>query len=242
MWTLAGEEATVTADLKVDGQFIVPDQGSIKVTLRDRAGVAIEDWNRKVLPDTENTVVEFVIPAALTFLETSEQLGAIYARVEWKFEGRPYNRSLVVRLAHFTPIQATEDGVRNHLGAGEHEVPNDAIDLYAAYYKLLPLYTDTLPVALRSTVAAACLAANNAIEVQAALVQLPALAAKLAQSETQESTSKTRMKLDTFKLEKDLLDLLDKELNDMETALSGIESYTPVTRFLVAVPTDVITG
>lgn len=242
MWTLAGEEATLTVDLKVDGQFVIADQGSLLVTIRNSEGVAFEDWNKTPLPDSDKSQVSLTIPASLTFLESSEQMGAVYTLLEWKVEGTPYRSQGVVRLARFAPIQATSDGVRNRLGAGEQEIPDSAVDLYEAYFQLLVLYPDTLPSALRSGIAAACLSANNAIELQAALVQLPSLGAKLSQSEAQENTSKTRMKLDLDKLEVSLKALLDKELKSMETTMLGLETLTTVTQILVVIPTDVITG
>jgi hypothetical protein len=242
MWTLAGEDAEVVIDLEVDGQFVAPDAGSITVTLRDKEGVAIPDWNKSSLPNTDKSQVSFTIPGALTFLETAEQLGAIYVKLEWKSEGTPYSVSRIIRLAHFAPIQASEDGVRNRLGAGRDEIPNSSIDLYAAYYRLLPMYPDVLPTALRSGVASACLAANNSIEIQAALVHLPALAAKLAQVDTQENTSKTRMKMDLDKLEESLRNSLDQELAEMEATLIGQSTSTVVTNLLLVTPTDVITG
>lgn len=242
MWTLAGEEATVTLDLKVDGQFVLADQGSIAVTIRNNEGVAFEDWNKAPLPDTDKSQVSFMIPASLTFLETSEQMGAIYTLLEWKVDGAPYRIPGVVRLARFTPMQATTEGVRNRLGAGEQEIPDSAIDLYQAYFQLLVLYPDTLPAAMRSSVAAACLSANNAVELQAALVQLPSLAAKLYQSEAQENTSKTRMKLDVDKLQVSLTAMLDNELKTMESTMAGTGTTTTVIQLLVVSPTDVITG
>lgn len=241
MWTLAGEEAALSFDFKVDGQFVLPDQGSVFVTVRDNDGNAISDWNKVEYPDASGTSLHVTLPAAVNYVPSNMAFETRYIRVEFKVEGVARTTSKSYRVTPFIPLQTSEEGVRSRLGANSQEVPDESIDLHAAYHMLLASGENNLPYALKAN-SVATLAANNAIEIKAAIEHLPALGAKLAQMETQDNASRVRMKLDIPQLRIELIEALKSELAMMSEIITGFVGSSGHTRLMLAVPADAITG
>ncbi len=242
MWTTAGEDLTIAFGFMHDGQYIIPDADSVKVTLRDNDGLTIQDWSRAVQPDPNSTSFALVIPAAINNIPGGNALETRYVRVEYAFEGKPHAKNISYRLTPFIPIQATPAGVRNRLGATETEMPDDSIDVHEAYYKLLPSYPEVLPTAMTST-DASCIAANNAIEIKAALELMPGISGKMLQSETQDNGMYARMKVNFERLQALLEQQLINELQMMVEVSSGIITAPGGgTLMLLTNPANVITG
>lgn len=239
-WTIDGEDTTVTFDFTLDGQFVLPDEGSVKVTVRSSDGAPFPGWNQEVQDGVFNTTLNLKIPATLNAIPEGLSFETRYVRVQYTVDGLPRSETKHYRITPFIPLQTSEDKVRARLGASEKEVPDSDIDLHAAYYKLIDSGQVNLSVAMKSNTGAA-IAANNAVEIKAALEHLPALASKLAQSESQDNATRVRMKLDIPALRKDLLSTLAEELNSMSTLMGGLAEVTPTLMMLVT-PTDVITG
>lgn len=241
MWRIAGEDAALAFDFTSDGQFVVPDPGSVKVTVRDNMGVVMQDWDKAVQPDPVGTNMLLVLPAAINFLSASDDMENRFVTVTFTVGGKPHMKMVNYRLHHFLPISVTPEQVRSLLGAAESEIPSYEIDIYGAYYALLAIYSDTLPQALKSSTKAS-LSANNAIALQAALEQVPALAAKLAQSESQDNATNERMRLDIPALKRMLEAKLADEMTLVVASINGpaIASASPY--LALTTPADVITG
>lgn len=242
MWTIAGDEVTLNLDLTFDGQFVQPDPGTVKVTLRDTDGLSFEGWLDKVLPDPMGTSVSLVIPGEVNTLQDSSEIEVRYVRLTFKVEGRPRAVNITYRISPFVPLQASPEGVQALLGATEKEVPASSIDVLAAYYKLMETYADTLGRGIKSTKASANIAANKAVELQAALEQMPALSAKLMQSESQDNAMYTRMKVDLPALHRALEIQLAETLKAIGDSLDGASQEAILSLMLLTTPTDVITG
>ena len=127
------------------------------------------------------------------------------------------------------------------LGAAELEIPSHEIDIYGAYYSLLATYSDTILQALKSSTKVS-LSANNAVALQAALDQVPSLAAKLAQSESQDNATKERMKLDIPALKQMLEAKLADEMVLVVASVEGSAVGSASPYLILTTPTDVITG
>jgi hypothetical protein len=242
MWATAGEEVTLNLNFKLDGQFVIPDAGSLKVTIRDNSGAVLPDWNKASVESEGKTQQLLTLPSALTFVPSSSDMEARYLSIEWTVLGTHCTMSEVVKLVPFIPIQANPNMVRNLLGATDEEIPDSDIDIYEAYFKLLSKYPEYLPLGLRSARASACYPANRAVALTAALIQVPALGAKLSQSETHETYSLVRMKVNMEELKKELTTLLASAVSDMLEALTGSTSEVNPTLLSLSTPTDVITG
>lgn len=241
MWTLAGEASTVSFNFTLEGQFVLPDEGSVFVTIRDNDGLAIQDWDRASQLDAKGTTHNVVVPAALNYVPVTMAFEVRYVRIEYSVGGVPRATTKSYRVTPFIPLQTSEEAVRARLGANEQEIPDSTIDLNMAYHMLLASGENNLPYALKANTAAT-LAANNAIEIKAALEQIPALAAKLAQMETQDNSSRVRMKLDIPQLRKELMQALYAELATMSNVLTGNTTAVGHTMLVVVVPTDTMTG
>jgi hypothetical protein len=242
MWTIAGDDVTLNLDLTFDGQFVQPDPGSVKVTLRNTDGIAMSDWNDKLLPDPMGTSVNITIPGEYNTLAMTSEIEVRYVRLSYKVEGLSRGQSVGYRISPFIPIQASPEEVQSILGATEKEVPSQTIDILAAYYKLMEVHSDVLGRAIKSTKASANIAANKAVAIQAALEQTPALAAKLMQSESQDNATYIRMKVDLPALKRALEVQLLEELTLAGNALDGASQESLMTLMMLTTPADVITG
>ncbi len=242
MWTTAGEDLTLSFEFTHDGQFVIPDPDSVKVTLRNNEGLTIQDWSRAQQADPNSTSFSLVIPAAINEISSENTLESRYVRVEYMYQGKVHAKNLSYRLTPFLPIQATPAGVRNRLGATETEMPDDTIDVHEAYYKILPSFPEVLALALTAT-DASCIAANNAIEIKAALCLMPGLSGKILQSETQDNGAYARMKMNFERLQVLLEEQLIDELALMVEISSGIiTALGGGTLMLLTNPSNVITG
>jgi hypothetical protein len=242
MWTTAGEDLTLNFPFMHDGQFVIPDPGSVRVTIRDNDGVTIQDWSRVVQPDPVSTTFSLVVPAAVNDLSSGNALESRYVRLEYAYEGKAYGKNVSYRLTPFLPIQATPAGVRNRLGATETEMPDETIDIHEAYYKLLPGYPEILPAALKAK-DGSCISANNAIEIKAALELMPGISSKILQSETQDNGTYARMKVNFERLQALLENQLIEELRMMVEVSSGlITAVGGGTLMVLTNPPNVITG
>lgn len=241
MWRIAGEDAAVSFDFTLGGQFVKPDLGSVKVTVRDNLGMTVQDWDKAVQPDPLGTHMLLVLPAAINFLPAEAEMENRFVEVRFTVGGKPVSTLTSYRLSHFLPIMVSEDQVRGLLGATESEIPSHMIDLYGAYYTLLAAYPDVLLPALKSSTKAN-LSANNAIALQAALEQVPALAAKLAQSESQDNATNERMKLDIPLLKQMLEAKLADEMKQVQTAIVGPSVASASPYLMLTTPADPITG
>lgn len=149
---------------------IVPEQGDVSALL--------------IVEGDKNTVATPLFETRILTWNYTTATGVVSDRTVYRV-----NRSL--------PFAVSNAGVRNKLGVAEHELPDDNIDLVAAYAEMLVL------MPLIDTVAAggnrAALLAATAIEAQAALSTISSLQLRAARSETSGSDQFSRFeKIDWY--------------------------------------------
>lgn len=231
----AGEDQLFFVDILVDGEFAVPDAGSIKLTLRDNPGSIFTGFNAVAQVDTNLSTVLVTVPSAQNSIG-SALFETRYVKLDYKVGGRPFSESFMYRLTPFLPIQSTERDVRGLVGADEKELPDEDIDLVKSYFILLDEYGAAFGTALTDSTVGG-LYANQAIAIHAALEVLPSLQLKIRQVEKFNNAESQRGKIDFEQLKEDLQELLTRNLEQVFSA-----NVTSQVVLMVSSPTDVITG
>lgn len=241
-WRTAGAGTVVAIRFVVDGEFIIPDASSLMLTIRDNAGAIISGYNGVGLSNA--TTPNYTIPvlAAVNDIDPAVTFETRYVSVAFTYQGLPYTIKHTYRLTPFLPIQKVAEDVRQLIGATYTELPDEAIDLVEAYFKLVTdVGTNFTTALVRSDRAVIC--ANNMIALQAALTTLPGLQSRLMLTETSHNEIYKRHTIDFAVLEENLEQALAAELLAMTgIVMSTVPSSTVPTIFATSNPVDVITG
>ena len=237
-WVLSGSDLTYKAEFLVEGVPIVPDAGSVYLTIRDNAGSAIAPYIDQAKTVT-STQLELTIPGLVNSPATPGVLEARYVILKYLYEGRPYNQQRSYRLTPFLTFSVTEGDVRKHLGMLPEELEDQEVDLYQAYYELQTWVPSLSTLLQAGTVTS--LRANDAIAIMAAILLATSLVARYAQRTVSADSELTRAtKFDP----KELVAELEAKLDDLINQLTASDPtlVTNPTRFLVGTRTDPITG
>ncbi len=238
-WETADESSVVTCQTTALGEFVIPDAGSLTVTLRDHTGAVLAGYDALSLPDVALPLVQLVVPSGINAIDPAGLAETRYVKFSFTVSGLPYSQSANYRLTPFLPIQKNAQNVRDLLGAAETELPDSAIDLIEAYFKL----ADEVGVAFTAAMIAttrANICANNMVALQAAITTIPAMQTRLLKSEKSHDEGFERSKIDFAKLEVDLVAQLAGETASMIDGTVIAVSSPAI--FAVTTPTDIITG
>jgi hypothetical protein len=238
-WRLSGQLQAFLLSLMVDGQFVEPDAGSVSVTLRGNDGSILDGIISSAVSGTQVTVITTADQNALADDKLFETR---YIHLNYTVNEVPSTARQVYRIHRFIPHTVETDNVRALVGAEFEELPDSAIDVTASYFTLLNSFGEKLPQALARS-DAACLAANSAIALQSAIELCPSMPSRLLKSEKADTSAYERSTIDFAKLEADLRGKLADALEQITTAIDGVEStVTLPTFFAVTNQTDRITN
>lgn len=236
MWHITDTALTVRLEFLVGGVPVVPDPGSVQVTLRGNSGEVLDGPTGFTVP---GTYLDYSVDALDNTPAIPGTLETRFVHGFFTYQGFPHTIRVNYRLVAFIPMTCTPETVRSLLGMTQDELEDGDVDLIQAYFTLLtPI--PSLPDLLASG-GVTSLSANDAIAVQAALLKATSLASRFASSQEEADSKFTRLgKLDPYRM----VEQLQATLADLIGTLSGVSAYdaNPV-RFLVAARTiDPITG
>lgn len=238
-WRLSGQVQAFVLMFLVDGQYVVPDAGSVVASLRGNDGALLGGVIATAASGTQATVVT---SADQNALPDGKLFETRYLRLDYTVNDVPAVAQQAYRVHQFIPHTVDCDTVRALVGAEFQEIPDSAIDVTAAYFSLLNSYGNKLTAALTRS-DAATLAANNAIALQAAIELCPSMQTRLLKMEKADTSQFQRADVDFLKLESDLKGKLTDALEQITTAIDGVAATVTVpTFFAVTNQTDAITG
>ncbi len=235
-WCVSGQGTTVLVEFKKDGEFVIPDPGSIKLTIRSNSGVVISGYDRQAQADVASSALLLAIPDAVNI--TNEEREARYIIVDFTSGNYPCSFRTSYRLSVFLPIQVGAQDVRTLLGLREEELKDFEVGIYDAYFTLLR-ETPTLAANLLTGDDAA-MYANKAISLKAALLVMPSVPLRAAKQDSLNNATLLRASVDYLKLQADLEGQLADALANMESV--GALSYSATPLLLLTTPTDPITN
>lgn len=229
LWFLADQDATLTVDYVVDGEFVIPATATF--TLRNAAGAVIHSGSLPAAATSE----QLTIPAAYNGL--TGQTEGRFLEIQFLSAGRHYARRLPYRLTNFVPLTVTPEEVRSLLGLDASELRDEEIDLIGAYYKRLWTDGDTFATGItagdqRGQAANDAVALTAALEVAGSLPMRTRILVRAEDSQVQRSAN-----IDFDALRRDLTSRLEDTLR-----ISNQLVEEDQTVFILTQPTDVITG
>lgn len=234
-WQLSNKACTVFVEFKKDGEFVLPDAGSVKLTVRSNSGALLV--NATAVPDPSSTVTTVVISQANNTI-TAGTTESRYVLVEFTSGTQPLTFETKYKLTDFLPITAEPQNVRGHLGVRYGELPDSDIDLYEAYYNLLRS-NSTLATALVTTDTRA-MNANRAIAIACALDLIPSMSTRAAKQDSLNNATLLRQTIDWDAIQLKLQGELAEALAGLSLAV--VTTFSVPTMFAVVTPTDVITN
>lgn len=232
-WRVKDEDQSFVVNFMVDGEFVIPDAGSVKLSLRDHTGLLL--LNRVAMPDPSSTTQVVQITANYNTVNSGEYQ-ARFGTLDFTYEGKPLQAKFQYNLCSFIPLQVTENDVRALFGAEYNELPDESIDLYRAYFDLVGEYGSSFSDALSSTES---LHANQAVSCKAALNVMSSAQGRMLVRERNDTSEFQRGKLDFDRLRKDVEALMNSALSNISALSYDLSTYA---LFVVTTPTDAITG
>jgi hypothetical protein len=240
-WNLPGKDCSIYVEFKKDGEFVIPDPGSLKLTLRDDAGVVITGYDSLALANCLVSSLMITVLAALNTVGTGLPFETRYARIDYTASTEPLHVDVVYRVAPFLPMASEPAEVRALFGARDLELPDSDIDLYSAYFLLLQDYPDAMTGALSS--AATSWSANRAIVLTAGLQVIASMPGRLLKEDALNTAKQIRGNIDWEALEARLGAELGVVLAKLQAAASVAGGTFPTLIFMRAAPAlDVITN
>jgi len=234
-WQLSNKACTLYLEFRKDGEFVIPDAGSIKFTLRGNSGALLV--NAAAVPDPNSSVTTVVVAQA----NNTTTVGTIesrYVLVEFMVAGQPLTITFAYRLSDFLPITAQPQDVRNALGVRFGELQDRDVDLYEAYYNLVRSYPLLATALVTSDTRA--MNANRAIVLYCALDLIPSMPTRTAKQDSLNNATLLRQTIDWESIQAKLQGELSEALAGLNLAVSTTVSVP--TYFTVITPTDVITN
>lgn len=235
-WCLPGRSNSVLVEFQRDGQYVMPDPGSIRLTIFDNSGVAVTGYDGVPQPDVTATTVLLNIPASVNFI--NEERENRFLRVEFTNDGYPCVFKTTYRLTNFLPIEASAADVRSALGLRDSELDDEEVDLYSAYFEL-SRKIPTLGARLISGDDSA-MYANRALVLMEALRIFPSLPLRAVKEDSLNNASLIRATIDWENLRASLEAQLQEALSSIDTMLPVTYLMTPL--LVLTTPIDPVTN
>lgn len=227
----AGDAIMITVPLTRDGEPFVGDAG-MTWSLRDQDGLLMPAYTDQPIISTDSSV-KITIPALANTISAPSVFEQRSLIIKGEVGGVPFQIIRVYRITPWLNIGVIEDDIRGFIGIDAGELPDQDIDIVAAYLKLASIYAG-LPAALVSGTQDQQ-RANAAIKGQTVLDLLPSLPARVSKKADDGSAKVERftidfnqLALDAGRLVQDVIVVTDDLSGPVLAVLSG-PAVDPVT-------------
>lgn len=236
MWVETTKASSVTFELKVGNDFVVPDPSTTAVfTVRNRAGATL---HTETLVNPVGSTLTFITPSGVNTLTGSNTNEIRLTSLTYVYEGVTFKLDNTYKVTQFLPLTVTPQTVRTLLGLSYEELEDEEVDLITAYYTLANGYGTTFTTAF-TTEGYLGDQANKAVCLQSAINLALSLPQRIAQKTDEEKASFQRAsKLDPYKL----VNSLKVELAETIETLKTESVIGSAAVFSVSQPTDPFTG
>lgn len=243
-WHLMGTAYPLYVEFLQEGEFVIPDPGSIFLTIRDNAGEIVAGYNGLALADTLVSTLTYSIPQEVNtpkLIGTPGNFETRYVRVDFSSAGRPLSSEQIYRIAGFVPLTATPAEVRALFGARDKELPDSDIDLMGAYFMQAVGYPTVIsPATLSDSLTA--WDANRFIVLTAGVQVAPSMPSRVLKEETMDTATQIRATIDWQALQQQILDELGVVLDRLKATVAGGATVVPTGLFVLSNRTDPVTN
>lgn len=229
MYAFANRDVSVGVKFTINGDYTIPDAGSVTYTVYDKTGTAYADLTNQDGPS--GTTGSILVPAAKNVV--TDDIEYRWVIVNWQSDGTAYQDTYAYKLIPFIPLDVPANRVRSLLGVNQTEVLDTEVDPIEVYF----LSDSTVKTALSEGGMNAWIA-NEILAHETALSLIPSLQLRVAQSVKTQNAEFSRLgTIDFQALEGHLIN----QIASLNAKLTGVEEVTPV--FAVAsTQTDPVTN
>lgn len=233
MMVQEGEALTLPLPFRVGGDLVVPDAGSVTISIYAHDGTKLVDAEPVTTPDYEISAAHHTIAANRVFEKRSFVL-------TFRYGGKLFTVRESYRITPFLHYSASAEDVRNFIGISAEELPDDAVDLFKAYVALRErVPAATLTAALTSGDVAE-IRANDALVMLAVIDTVPSLLQRVAAMEADGILQFRRQTVKGYEaLAAAAEHRLAVALSELGVVQSGTDAATMITK---VTPSDPITG
>lgn len=182
---LGGEVVNLTFRYGEGHEPLIPDSGTVTYTVLNHLGTPISGLQNIPITTGPGTFQSTVsIPALDNSIDPSKEFERRTVFLNYQVGGAPFYQKVSYRLIPSHAYTVSPAYIRAFLGVNKNELPDEDIDLFAAYlfvreaFDDVSLFTDALSSGNRTE-----LVANDAIAMRAAIDVIPSLQNRVAQSE-----------------------------------------------------------
>lgn len=216
---------------------MIPDAGSVTLSIRDHSGALLAGWDKAPVVDTLSTQVNITLPADVFLIDVADTYQARYLTLDFLVATKPHSSETILRVGRWLPLQIDGNAVRALIGLEYEELPDESMDIRTAYYELAAEHGTAFSDAFVST-GPTSFGANRAVGFKILLNAFASLPQRILQSEKDEYAQWVRNKTDFADLREALEAALSESLADISSTLGSVLP----TVFAVTDPTDPITG
>jgi len=237
MYVFDDESITIKIPFMLDGDFVTPDVGSVKYTIRDNSGTPI--IGQIDVPVTTTTETTSVVLDIAGFVNAkAKEVENRFVTLKYKVSGAERRIQVNYQIIDWINLTASPSQVRNALGVDGDELEDDDINLLAAYMRLKQDLGGTILVTALMAGDLTTIYANHAVALRTALDLISSLQLRVTQQERSDTSEFQRFaKVDFNKIRADIQANLDVALLGVEGKESSI---SPV--FILSNRTDPFTG
>lgn len=129
---LTNEPVTLVFDIVEDGQFVSPDVGSVHYSVRLETGEVLNDHHMVLVTTTPGqTTILLPLPGAVNQKAKTTEIR--FVRLHYTVGGRPGSSQIAYRIHDWINVTASSNDVRAYLGVNGSELPDQDVDMIAAY-------------------------------------------------------------------------------------------------------------
>lgn len=174
MYAFANRDVVVGIKFKFRGDYVIPDENSVKYTVYGKTGEAEADLTDQAVAISSSTG-SILVPASKNSI--TDEIEYRWVVVTWTIDGRTFQDTYSYSLIPFIPISVDAYRVRSLLGVNQTEILDEEIDPIEGY-----LYLESSVKGAIVAGGKASWIANEILVHQVALTFIPSLRLRVAQS------------------------------------------------------------
>lgn len=238
---LSGETVNLTIRYGGGDQPVIPDVGTVTYTVLDHSGTAIAGLENVPVTTTTSTFQSTItVPSIYNTINASKLFERRTIFLRFQAKGQFFYQKELYRIVPSETFTASPADVRQFLGVNDLELPDNDLDMFAAYLFVRETFAD--PTDLDDALLSGDLMeirANEAITMRAAIDIIPSLQNRVTQSETNGPMGFDRIKITDFSA---LLAEAYRRYNDALLLLAGTGVSTDMTLITTTQDVDPITA
>lgn len=238
MQAIVGTAYTLTFPFIVDGEYVVPDDGSVTYTLFDNSGAAVSgQTDQAVTTDNATDHIQITIASGQQTIAGGKTFEQRTVRVKYKVDAKDFSVEDWYYVTNNLNFRVRPQDVISTLGIKEGEALLEEVDLIGAYFRI----ADALGAPAFSTALSSGginqINANSAIKYAAAIDLATVIEMKAFRKFGNELNYARFDKIDFAAIRAGLQD----KLSDALTAAGGV-NFLSGSLFAVTSPVDPMTG